>query len=407
VPGKLELTTQLTRIMLPFLPLVTVAAAMMGMLNSLHHYFVPAAAPAMFNVATIVCAVALVPVAVKLGQPPIIAVALGALLGGIGQVALQIPPLRREGWRYRPVLDGADAGLRRVLLLMGPGTVGLAATQVNLFVATLLATTQGTGAVSWLTYAFRLMYLPIGLFGVSIATAVLPAAAEHAAADDEAAIRATVSRGLGLMLVLNVPATIGLMVLATPIVRLLFERGQFLPADTLPTAAALCFYAPGLIGYSAARITGPVFYALGHSRVPVVVSMASVGINIAASIVLVRMMGFVGLALATSLAALANAGILLWLLRRRLGGMDGRFLTITTAKAASAGACMGWIASASERQLTVWIPGEAAAIQCARLALAIGAGLMTLLTASKVLKVRELDAALSEIQRQVRKLLTG
>ena len=115
---------------------------------------------------------------------------------------------------------------------MGPGTIGLAATQVNIFVNTLLATSQGTGAVSWLTYAFRLMYLPIGLFGVSIGTAVLPAVSRHAAVDDVDGVRQTVSRGLAMMLMLNVPATFGLLVLATPIVRLLFERGHFLPSDT-------------------------------------------------------------------------------------------------------------------------------------------------------------------------------
>ena len=139
---------------------------------------------------------------------------------------------------------------------------------MNLFVNTLLATSQGTGAASWLTYAFRLMYLPIGLFGVSIGTAVLPAVSRHAAVGDTAGIRNTVSRGLGMMLMLNIPATLGLFVLATPIVQLLFERGRFLPADTAATAAAARFYAIGLAGYSAVRIASPTFYAIGDSRVP-------------------------------------------------------------------------------------------------------------------------------------------
>ena len=147
VPGKLALTIRLTRVMLPFLTLVTVAALLMGLLNSLDHYFVPALAPAMFNVATILCVLALAPAMANLGQPAIMAVAIGALVGGIGLVALQCQPLWREGFRYRPVLDLRDRRLQRVLLLMGPGTLGLAATQVNLFVNTLLATSQGTGAV--------------------------------------------------------------------------------------------------------------------------------------------------------------------------------------------------------------------------------------------------------------------
>jgi putative peptidoglycan lipid II flippase len=275
VPGKMELTVQLARVMLPFLPLAAIAAAAMGMLNSLHHYFVPALAPATFNVASILCIVLLAPLMPSLGWPAITAAAIGVLVGGLAQVAVQWPAMAREGFRYRPRLDLRDEGLRRVLLLMGPGTIGLAATQLNLFVNTLLATSQGTGAPSWLSYAFRLMYLPIGLFGVSIATAVLPAAARHAAVDDHSAVRQTLSRGLGLMLLLNVPATIGLVVLATPIVRLLFERGQFLPSDTTATAAVLQCYAVGLVGYAAARIVSPVFYALGQHRVPVLVSTAS------------------------------------------------------------------------------------------------------------------------------------
>ena len=173
---------------------------------------------------------------------------------------------------------------------------------------TLLATSQGTGAVSWLTYAFRLMYLPIGLFGVSIATAVLPAVSRHAAVDDLAGIRNTVSRGLAMMLMLNVPATFGLMVLATPIVELLFEHGRFTAADTEATAAALRLYAVGLVGYSAARIVSPTFYALRQSRVPVAVSIATIVVNVLLSLALVASIGFRGLALATSLAALSNGG---------------------------------------------------------------------------------------------------
>ena len=308
VPGKLELTIQLTRVMLPFLTLVAIAAALMGMLNALNHYFVPALAPAMFNIATIVCALALAPLMPLVGLPAIVAIAVGAIVGGVGQVALQCPPLWREGFRYRPILDLGDPDLRQMLVLMGPGTIGLAATQVNLFVNTLLATSQGTGAASWLTYAFRVMYLPIGLFGISIATAVLPQASRQAANGDVPAIRRTVARGLALMLMLNVPATFGLLALATPIVRLLFERGQFLPSDTAATAAALQFYAIGLVGYSTARIVSPVFYAVGKSRVPVAVAVASIAINIGAAILLVRVAGFRGLALATSLRRSPMAG---------------------------------------------------------------------------------------------------
>jgi putative peptidoglycan lipid II flippase len=406
VPGKLDLTVQLTRVTLPFLTMVAVAAAAMGMLNSLRHYFVPALSPAMFNVATIVGAFALVPLMPRLGWPPIMAVALAALAGGLGQIAIQWPALHREGFRYAPVFAPRDPALRRVLLLMGPGTIGLAATQVNLFVNTLLATSQGTGAASWLTYAFRLMYLPIGLFGVSIGTAVLPAVSRHATLGDTAGIRRTVSRGMAMMLTLNVPATLGLMVLATPIVELLFERGHFTPADTAATAAAVRLYAIGLAGYSAVRITSPTFYAIGESRLPVIVSVAVIVVNIVASVVLARALGFQGLALGTSIAAIVNAAALVWLLRRRLEGLDERRLLLTLLKVLAAATIMSVATLVIQYAMGRAMPGTHLTTRAIRLASSIGGGLATLAMTAKLLRVDELDEATAMILGQVRKLLS-
>jgi len=405
VPGKLELTVQLTRIVLPFLTLVAIAAAAMGMLNSLHHYFVPALSPAMFNVATIVLVVVLAPLMPRLGLPPIVAVAIAALAGGIGQIAIQWPALRREGFRYAAVLDLRDPGLRRVLLLMGPGTIGLAATQVNLFVNTLLATGQGTGAASWLTYAFRLMYLPIGLFGVSIGTAMLPAVSRHAATGDTPGIQRTVSRGLAMMLMLNVPATVGLIVLATPIVQLLFERGHFLPADTAATAAALRGYAVGLIGYSAVRIASPTFYAIGESRTPAAVSVGAIAVNVVASVLLVRAIGFAGLALGTSLAAMVNAALLLALLRRRLGGLDGRRLLSTLLKVAAASAVMAVAAVAIQRVMERALPGAHLTPQALRLGATIAGSLMALAMMATLLRVEAFDDTVEMVTARIRKSL--
>jgi len=375
------------------------------MLNSLHHYFVPALAPAAFNAATIICALALVPIMPSVGLPRIMAIALAAILGGMGQIALQWFPLRTEGFRYHIVLDPQNEGLRRMLLLMGPGTLGLAATQVNLLVNTWLATRQGTGAVSWLTYAFRLMNLPIGLFGISIATAVLPAASRHAAADDPDAMRATVARGIRLMLMLNVPATFGLLVLATPIVRLLFERGHFAASDTASTAAALRLYALGLVGYSTARIVSPVFYAVGRSRIPVAVSALSIAVNVVASVALVRVMSFRGLALGTSLAAIANGAVLLALLGRHLRGLEGGRLLTTTAKMIAAAAVMAGMAVLVERAASEIMPGSAALAQMVRLAVAMGSALVALAASAKLLRVEEFDEALDRVRLQVQKLL--
>jgi putative peptidoglycan lipid II flippase len=403
VPGKLELTVQMTRVMLPFLVTVAVAAAMMGMLNSLHHYFVPAFAPAIFNVATIAGAFTLVPVMSAFGWPPIMAIAIAAMAGGVGQAAIQWPALRREGFVYRAVFDWRDPGLRQMLLLMGPGTLGVAATQVNVAINTLLATSEGTGAVSWLTYAFRLIYLPIGLFGVSIATAVLPAVSRYAALDDFGRVRDTLSRGVSLMLMLSVPATLGLIVLATPIVQLLFQHGRFLPADTAPTAAALRCYAVGLIGYSTARIASPAFYALHQSRVPAIVSIVTIGANIGLSLVLVRALGFRGLALGTSLAALANGALLMLLLRRRLHGIGGGRLAVALAKILAASLTMAAVVWMVERGAGAVVIGDSLIAQCFRLTLEIGSGLAALAASARLLAIAEF----SEAARLVRARFAG
>lgn len=403
VPGKLPLTVSLARVMLPTLTLIALAAALMGMLNSLRHFFVPALSPAMFNVVTIICAFTLVPAAPSLGIHPIMAIAIGTLLGGVAQLALQWPTLHREGFRYRPIVDWRDPGLRRILVLMGPGTIGLAATQVNLVVNTILAAGEGTGAVSWLEYAFRLMYLPIGLFGVSIATAVLPAVSRHVAVGEDGGVRSTVSDGISLMLMLNVPATVGLMVLAEPIVRVIFERRAFTPGDTMATAAALQFYAIGLVGYSVVRIASPTFYALGQNRTPVIVSMVTVLLNAGLNIMLVRVLSFRGLALGTSIAALFNATVLFVMLRRRLGGLDEARLANSFARIVLASAVMGIAALAVDRALGAWLPGGALLLQIIRLAATIGVALTVLAAASWLLRIREFKEAMALVTRRFRR----
>jgi putative peptidoglycan lipid II flippase len=403
VPGKLELTVLLTRIMLPFLTFVALAAAFMGMANALHHFFVPAVSPAMFNVGSIVCTVGLIAVMPRFGLPPIASVAIGTLIGGFAQWAVQWPLMRREGFRYRPVLDWRDPGLRRVLLLMGPGTLGLAATQVNVFVNTILASSQGTGAVSWLNLTFRLMYLPIGLFGVSIATATTPAISRQLALGDRAAVRRTISDGLVLMMTLNVPATVGLIVLAEPIIRLMYQRGAFLPSDTVAAAAALRFYAVGLLGYSIVRIASPAFYALGQSRVPVTISFIAVLANAALNLALVQVMGYRGLAFGTSIAALLNAMLLLTMLRRRLGGIEAPAILDALVRIAVAAALMGAAAAAADAFLGAQLPGGRLIVQIVRLGATIAIALGVLAAAAHVLRVPQFAGGVALISRRLRR----
>ncbi len=401
VPGKLDLAVALARIMLPFLTLVAVAAGLMGMLNSLRRFFVPALSPAMFNVGTLATMAVLIPVCRAEGVRPIFAVAVGTLVGGVGQVLIQWPGLHRAGFRFRPLVDWRDAGLREVLTLMGPGMLSLAAVQVNNLVNTMLATTQGEGAVSCLSFAFRVMYLPIGIFGVSIATAAIPALSLDAARGDTQGMRATFSHSLRMMLVLNVPAAVGLIVLSAPIVALLFRHGSFSAQAAAGTAAALALYAPGLIGYSIVKLAVPTFYTLRDSRTPVAIGAATMAFNIVSSLTLVRLLSFPGLALSTAVSSLFNAALLLWLLERKLGGIDGRRVAVAIVKSAAAAAVMAVAAWGAGRWLDAAWPGQSTAARLAHVAGGMGAGVAALVAAAHALRIAEFHEAVAAVRARL------
>jgi putative peptidoglycan lipid II flippase len=249
--------------------------------------------------------------------------------------------------------------------------------------------------VSWLNYAFRLMYLPLGLIGVSIATAAIPSMARHIERQDTPALRHEIANGLAMMLVLNVPATVGLYVLASPIVAVLLERGAFTPADTSATAAALVCYAIGLTGYSIVKIATPAFYALGESRTPVAVSIATVAVNVALNIALVRQIGYLGLPLGTSAAAILNAVTLLLILRTRTGGLEGGRLAAVLGRTVLAALVMGiaarWLAGAL---LRVW-PSASVGPQAVRLAVVIAVAMAVFALMAKLVKLREFTDVVS------------
>jgi putative peptidoglycan lipid II flippase len=319
--------------------------------------------------------------------------------------------LRREGYRHQWVLDPNDTGLREVLMLMGPGTIGVAAAQINLLVNTQLATHED-GAASALQYAFRLMYMPIGIFSVSIATAAIPELARHAARNELGDMRSTLSWGLRLMLMLSIPATVGLMVLSEPIVALIFERGMFDGESTMRVAGALLFYAPGIVGYSIVKIVSPGFYSLQDARTPVLVSLVTIAANLALNIWLNSVMGFRGLALGTAIAANINAGLLLALLSRRIGGVEAGRVAMTLLKVLVASAVMGvatyyadgWLAhllpeprdpSTTDWWTRLWP-------RLVRVSGSIATGLGTLALASWILRIEEFQQASRRILKRVR-----
>lgn len=332
IPGKLELTVQLTRVMLPFLPAVALAAAAMGMLNARGRFGIPALAPVMLNLGMIVFGVGLIPVFERAGQPAILGMAWGVVIGGVLQFAIQLPSLHRLGFRLRFEWPSLPPAVRRVAALMTPATIGLGATQINLLVSTFIASLLPQGSVSWLWYAFRLMQLPIGVFGVALATVSLPSLSRAAAADDREGLKNTLSATLRLVFLFTIPAALWLAVLGRPVVALLYEHGRFLASDTDRTAAALAMYCVGLPAYAAVGVLTRAFYALGDTRRPMQASFVSVALNLALNLALMNSMAHLGLALATSITAGVNALQLAAYLRNRIGPLGARRIAATCAK---------------------------------------------------------------------------
>ena len=397
IPGKLELTEFLTRIMLPFLPLVSFAAVAMGMLNAEERYAAPALAPSMFNLAAIVVGVGLA----FAGAPPERAVlgwAIGTVLGGLAQLAVQLAPLFRSGFRLRWDWRPRDPGILRIAALMAPATIGLAAVEFNLLINSRFAS-QEPGAVSWLTFAFRVLYLPIGIFGVAIGTIATTGLARSAARGDTAAMSATLVRGLKLLLFLCIPAALGLIAIGRPIVRLIYERGRFTPADTIGTATALSFYAVGLVAYTGVKVVAPAFYALDRARVPMLGSALAVLTNLLTILSLHPLLGFRAVALGTSLGSIVQVSALLIVFERGVGGLRGRGLVSASVRMLAAAALMAVAAFASARSLELGLgSGGLARLAVGLVPVAVGIAVYAL--ACWLLRVRELQELIGALRRQ-------
>jgi putative peptidoglycan lipid II flippase len=350
-------TAGLTRVMMPFLLLVSLSAAAMGMLNAQGRFTAPALAPALFNVGSIAVGLGLW----LAGWPPERAVkgwAVGTLLGGLLQLAIQLPSLRASGWRPMLGLTRArlaDPGLRRIGRLMAASVVGLSATQVNILVNGIFASHEA-GAATWLQMAFRLMQLPLGVFGVAIATVAGAGVAQAAAARDLPAAKATLGSALRLVAFFNVPSAVGLAVVGGPIVSLIYQHGRFGAADAEATAQALACYALGLYAYSAVKVMAPAFYALDRARVPVVGSFVGMAMNVGLNLALYPVLGFRGVALGTSLAAGANLTVLLVAWRREYGGLGGAGLVPQLLRVLAASAVLAVVAWGTARGLEAVLP---------------------------------------------------
>jgi putative peptidoglycan lipid II flippase len=317
-PEKFMLTVNLTRIMAPFLTFVSLAALFMGALNSLKVFFVPALAPASYNIMSILSMLGLSGVLVKEGYHPIYSLGIGAMLGGFMQAAVQIPLIYKKGLKPIWPKEFWTTRSRKVVKLIGPGLIGFAATQVNLLVNTILATGTMVGATSWLNYSFRLFQLPVGILSVSIGNSNLVHFSEAWKSKNEAGAKASLQSSYYLSFLTVMPALVILYCLSDEIVTLIFERGRFDRASTLNTAEALRMYALGLPFYGLYKILVPTFYALDRQKIPVIGSLFSIGLNISFCLFMTPLFGFQMLALGTTLSVLFNAVFLSWVLKKDL-----------------------------------------------------------------------------------------
>ena len=397
VAGKLELTVSLTRIMFPYIFFVSLLALLTGVLNVYGHYFVPAISPLVLNVAMI-CSALLFH---RYFAIPVEALAWGVIVGGVLQLVMTLPVLRRYGlhlgwqWRWR------DSTLRRIVLLMVPGIAGVAIYQINVVVTRLLSSFLEQGSVSYLYYGQRLFEFPQGVFIVSLAQAVLPTMSRQAAGGQLDDVKHSLHYALSLIVLVTLPAGAGLVVCAEPIFSQLFMQGAFTFSDVQQTAMALAAYAPGLVFVGISRVIVPTFYALQDTRTPVWISFWTLLANVAFGLLLMGPFQHVGLAAALTLSSVVNSMILLVMLRRKIGALGLQSLAITTLKALLACGVMVFVVH-QVLGLGHWSAGfslENAII----LTFAVSGGVISYLLVGRAVRIAELKELQLILQRKLRR----
>jgi len=411
---KFATAVLLTRIMFPFLLCISIASVVMGALNTRGVFFIPALAPALLNIVTIVCIIVLA----SQFANPIIAVAVGVTLGGLVQFLFQVPSFYRQGFtlfsageqelgqQAKKSGDNGSSrlllhpGLKRIGLLIIPSTAGLAVAQINIFVSTILASYLAEGSITYLYYAMRLIQFPIGIFGVAMGMAILPTLSEHAVRKEFGILKDDFSFALRLLFFITVPAMVGLIALSIPIVSTLFERGQFTHAASIATAEALMYYSFGIWAIVGVRTITSTFYAMQDTKTPVKIAACGVVINIICSLLLMQPLQHNGLALANSVAATANFFLLFWFLRMRLGGIGTRRIVQSFAKTLAASSLMGLIGW-FVMQGSLWHAGGHTALKACYLTGAICGLLGLYLVAAYLLGSEELAYMSGKIKARI------
>ena len=401
--GDAALTAQLTTVMFPFILMVSLAAQVMGMLNAKHVFGWPAMASSFFNIGSIIGGVALAWwMDHGFGPRALFGLAWGTLIGGFLQLTIQFPSLRRIGYHPRLDFSWRDSGVAEVLRNMGPAIVAASAVQVNVMVNTSFATHCEPGSVTWLNNAFRLMQLPLGMFGVAIGTVTLPFLSRSAALGERGDFRAALARGIRLVFFLTIPASVGLWMLADPILSVIYEHGKVKPLDIEQSAAALRYYAIGLAAYAGMKVLAPAFYAIGRRKTPMAISFVAIGINYGLNSLFTRLgYGHRGLALSTGCVALANFFLLYWFMRRTVSRMETRRLLVTLVKVFLASDVLALVCWGAKALLLGPWATMGLALRIVALGLTIGLALGAFCTAAALLKLREMHDVLDAVRRKL------
>jgi putative peptidoglycan lipid II flippase len=403
-PEKAALTVTLTRIMFPFILLVSLAALVMGMLNAKNVFGMPAMASSFFNIGSIVCGVLLGAwLDPHFGPRALIGLAIGTLIGGALQLVVQLPRVRHLGYRFHADVNWRDPGVYAILALMGPSVIAASTTQFNVMVNSMFASTLGDGPIFWLSIAFRLMQLPLGLFGVALGTVSLPLLARLAVGHHTDAFRAELARAMRLAFLLTVPAAVGLMVLAEPIISVLYQRGRFDAHQTAQAAGALRYYAIGLCGYAALKVLVNAFYALDRRRTPMLVAFLAVGVNLVLNWVFTFRLGWGhrGLAFSTSCVASFNFLVLYLLMRSQLHGLQSWRMLGLLARVAIATAAMALICLVSQHYLLSDWATLALWPKLVYLVLTIAVAMLTFLGCGLLLRIDELHGIVALVRRRL------
>jgi putative peptidoglycan lipid II flippase len=403
-PRKAALTAELTRLMFPFILLVSLAALVMGVLNAKGVFGLPAMASSFFNIGSIIGGVTLgYWLDPRFGPRSLIGLALGTLMGGALQLLVQLPSLGRLGYRFRPDFQWRDAGVKAILALMGPAVIAASTTQVNVLVNSIFASTLGDGPIFWLAIAFRLMQLPLGLFGVALGTVTLPLLSRLVVAGQLGGFRAELSRGMRLAFLLTVPAAVGLMVLAEPIISVLYQHGRFDAYQAAQAAGALRFYAIGLMGYAALKVLVNAFYALDRRKTPMIVSFVAVALNLLFNWVFTFRLGWGvrGLAVSTGAVASCNFLLLYALMRRHLGGLESRRMLRMLGKVALASSALLAVCAASMHWLLADWATQAFMVKLGALLATVLTGVLVFLACSAWLRIEELQGLHALLRRRL------